>query len=540
MFIDANRKVPRFNITFTLSSNNLEGKGLNIGQKGIAFLTVEEIIPADDIPFETEIKGYIFSEKTYSIRGRARILYSAKSKDDSAYYQNGMEFLELDENSQNNLFELLDDIRKYEKSISGRKTNKTLADFIYFPAMDIFEKTKIFYEIYESLLHKKYEMMSYHLDSASMSSSIFVNDRTDKSKKMVMMGSNNYLGLTTHPDVIKAGKDALEKYGSGNGSGVMVGGKITIHNDLEEELADFIGKESVILFNSGYAANLGIISGIARPNDAIVNDQYNHASIFDGCNLSGAKTLIFTHNDVNSLERILQRAKLKYNGSMIVVDGIYSSNGDISPLDRIVEIASRYDCRVMVDEAHGLGVIGENGRGATEYFGVSGKVDIIMGTMSKSLAGVGGFAASSKEVVEYLKFYGHSYLFSTGIPPATAASILKALRILRDDGGIMDNLRSNVNYFKSGLEKLNLNIGAPKGAIIPIIIPDLSVLTRMSSWLLEKGVYHNVFTYPAVPLGGSLLRFGIMATHSRTELQYVIDTIEEFVQKEKIFEEKRG
>jgi glycine C-acetyltransferase len=533
MFIDANRKVPRFNITFTFSSNNLEGKGINIGQKGIAFLTGEEIVPAENIPFETEIKGFVFSEKTYLIKGRARILYSAKSKNNSAYYHNGMEFIKLDDASQNKLFELLDDIRKYEKSISGKKTNKTLADFIYFPAMDIFEKTKIFYEMYETLLHKKYEMMSYHLDSASMPSSVFVNNRSGKKKKMIMMGSNNYLGLTTHPDVIKAGIEALETYGSGNGSGIMVGGKLSIHKKLEEELADFIGKESVILFNSGYAANLGIISGIARPNDAVINDQYNHASVFDGCNLSGAKTLIFTHNDSVSLERILQRAKLKYNGNLIIVNGIYSSNGNMCPLDKIAEVAARYDCRIMVDEAHALGVIGEKGRGVCEHFGVSDKIDIIMGTMSKSLAGVGGFAASSKEVIEYLKYYGHSYLFSTGIAPSTAASILKALEILRNEKGIRENLRSNIKYFKEGLIKLNMNIGITEGAIIPIIIPDMSVLSRISSYLFDKGVYHNVFSYPAVPLGGSLLRFGVMATHTVSDLKYVLDVIEEYMQKEK-------
>jgi len=505
----------------------MEAKGTNISQKGIGFITEEEVVPADEIPFETIVKGYIFSNKTYSIKGIGNILYSKKINDIEAYYHNGLEFTKLDFDSQDNLFDLLEDIRKFEKSVQSNIENKTLADFNYYPSEDIFEKANIFYEAFDNLILKKYEVFSYYLEESSKSTTTFIQRKTEMKKKMVMMGSNNYLGLTTNSDVIKAGKDALDKYGSGNGSGVMVGGKLLIHKELEEALSDFTGKEAVMLFSSGYSTNLGIISGIARQNDAIINDQLNHASVFDGCKLSGAKVLVYAHNDMGSLDRILKRAKLNYNGQLIVVNGIFSSNGEIAQLDKIVEISQKYNCKIMVDEAHGLGVIGKKGIGASEYLNVLDKVDILMGTLSKSLAGVGGFAAANKEIIEYLRYYGRSYLFSTTIPASVAASVLKALEILKNDKEIREKLKYNVEYFKNGLKKLNLNIGNTEGAIVPIYIPDMNVIMNVSKMLFEKGIFHNIFSYPAVPLGGSLLRFGLMATHTEKELSYVLDSIEE-------------
>jgi glycine C-acetyltransferase len=211
---------------------------------------------------------------------------------------------------------------------------------------------------------------------------------------------------------------------------------------------------------------------------------------------------------------------------MIVVDGIYSTDGSIAPLSEINKIAKRYQCRVMVDEAHGLGILGEKGVGATEYLNQIDEVDIIMGTMSKSLAGVGGFVASNKEVIEYLRFYARSYLFSTNIPPAVACGLLKSLTIIRTDKSIREQLHHNINFFKDGLKKLNLNIGDPKGAVIPIFISDLVMLHDVSEKLFDKGIFHNVMSYPAVPMGGSLIRFGIMATHTEKELKYALDSIE--------------
>ncbi|HPO50560.1 MAG TPA: aminotransferase class I/II-fold pyridoxal phosphate-dependent enzyme [Spirochaetota bacterium] len=363
--IDIKRKAPRFPIDFSFSSNRVEAKGINISQKGIGFVTEEELVPAVGIPFKTQIRGFIFSDKIYSICGVGNVVYSQKNNPNDAFYHNGLEFTNLDDKSSENLFELLKDIRYFEKSIHSDVNNKSLADFNYYPSEDIFEKSNIFYESFDNMIQKKYEVFSYYLESASKSTSIFSQRKTGVKKEMVMMGSNNYLGLTANPEVIKAAKEALDKYGCGNGSGVMVGGKISIHKRLEEELADFTGKEAAILFNSGYSANVGILSGIARPQDAIINDQLNHASVFDGCKLSGAKILVYSHNNMESLERILKRAKLNYDGRIIVTNGIFSSSGEMVQLDKIVEIAQKYDCKIMVDEAHALGVIGKNGIGAS-------------------------------------------------------------------------------------------------------------------------------------------------------------------------------
>ncbi|MCK4798409.1 MAG: aminotransferase class I/II-fold pyridoxal phosphate-dependent enzyme [Spirochaetes bacterium] len=534
--IDIKRRVPRFDINFTISSNNIKGKGINISQTGLGFLTDQELIPAEDIPFKTEIKGYIFSDKTYPVKGKARLLYSILTKTHRELFYNGFEFIKLDNKSKEKLYELLNDIREYQKSQDSKFEEKTLADFVYYPSNDLFGKANLFYEAINKKDASLFEMLSYYLDSPSSSYSSFIHRKTKKTRNMIMMGSNNYLGLTTHPDVIKAGIDALKKYGTGNGAGAMVGGTLSIHKKLEEDLADFTGKESAMIFNSGYSTNLGVISGLLRPQDAIINDQSNHASIFDGCSLSGAKILLFSHNDISSLKKVLKRANLEYNGLMIVVDGIYSTNGSIAPLSGITKLAKKYNCKVMVDEAHAFGILGKKGIGASEHFELVDKTDIIMGTMSKSLAGAGGFIASTKEVIEYLRFYSRSYLFSTGIPPSVAGSIIKALEIIRADKSIRERLLYNINYFKTRLLDMKLKIGDPKAAIIPIFIPDIQLLLRVSARLFNKGIFHNVMAYPAVPMGGSLLRFGIMATHTKDELKKTLNAIQEAAEEEKLFD----
>jgi glycine C-acetyltransferase len=530
--IDIKRKVPRFKVQFKILSNHLEGQGINISQKGLGFLTEEEIVPADHIPFHTEIKGYIFSNKIYTINGWGRLLYSKQTTEYGDLFYNGFEFNELDAQSGEHLIEFLSDIRHFQKKPENELENKTLADFSYYPSEDVFAKANLFYYSINKQITSTFEMFSYYLNSPNTSTADFIQRKTKKAKRMIMLGSNNYLGLTTHPDVVQAGIDAFKKYGSGNGCGAMVGGTLSIHKELEEALAHFTGKEAVMLFNSGYATNLGVISGLLRPQDAVINDQLNHASIIDGSLFSGAKTLLFTHNNMHSLEKIIKRAKLKYNGLLIVVDGVYSTSGGLAPLDEIAALAQKYkSIRLMVDEAHGLGILGEKGIGATEYFNLVNGIDIIMGTMSKSLAGVGGFIASTKEVIEYLRYYSRSYLFSTGITPSAAGSILKALQVMQEDKSIREQLHTNINFFKTRLIELGLDIGPTKSAIIPIFISDRNLLLRISSSLFREGIFHNVLVYPAVPMGGSLIRFGLTATHSEKELRTALDTIERVVIK---------
>ena len=532
--VDIKRSLPRFDVKFKILSKHIEGKGVNISQKGFGVITEKKLLSSQDIYFDAEVHGFIFSEKVYSIKGKARLLHSKKSKKYMDTYYNGFKIIELDNESGSQLYELLEDIRKFQKSPFSDIKNKSLANFFYYPSDDIFYKAGIFYNAMNQDDNESFEMFSYFLDSPNSTTSKIINKNSNASKEMIMMGSNNYLGLTTHPDVIKAGVESLNKYGTGNGAGAMVGGTLAIHKKLEEELSDFIGKEAVMIFNSGYSTNVGTISGLLRAQDVVVIDQMSHASIYDGCSLCSAKTLVFAHNDAKSLEKVIKRVRFTYNGVLIVVDGIYSTDGTIAPLDDIVKIAKNYCARVMVDEAHGFGILGKKGVGAAEHFDLIDKIDIIMGTMSKSLAGVGGFVASSKDVIEYLRFYAHSYLFSTNIPPSVAGSILKSLQLLRDDKSIRERLHANINYFKNRLLDMKLNIGNPRAAVIPLYIPDINLLLRVSSKLFEKGLFHNVMAYPAVPLGGSLLRFGIMATHSENELKRACDIIEEAAIEEKL------
>jgi 8-amino-7-oxononanoate synthase len=524
--IDIKRRTPRFNVKFTLHSNDMQGTGVNLSQNGLGFLTNEEIIPAEAIPFDAEIKGFIFSTATYRIKGTARILYSRPTRYGEGLYYNGLEFIDLDPESRQNLFDLLTDIHSFSRNDMENLRSKTLADFVYYPSGDVFSKAEIFYGAMSRLVEQKYEMFSYYLNSTSRSTSTLRSRVTGKEKEMIMMGSNNYLGLTDHPDVKQAGIEALKTFGTGNGSGAMVGGTMIIHKQLEEELADFIGKEAVMLFNSGYSANIGAISGLMRPGDAIINDQYNHASINDGGLLSGARTLYFSHNSTKGLERVLRRAKLTYNGKMIVIDGVYSTDGSLAPLPEIVALAKRYQCRIMVDEAHGLGILGERGIGASEYFDCLDDVDMILGTLSKSLGSVGGFVAANREVIEYLRVYSRSYLFSTGFPPATAATVRAALSVMRSDNSLREQLEENIACFRKGLLERNLPTNESPSAIVPLFIPDMDTMLEFSSMLFEKGLFHNVMAYPAVPMGGSLLRFGIMATHTRDELDRALDILE--------------
>ncbi|MBN2545476.1 MAG: aminotransferase class I/II-fold pyridoxal phosphate-dependent enzyme [Spirochaetes bacterium] len=529
--IDIKRRVPRFDIKFELLSNLLNGKGINISQTGIGFLTEEEIIPADNIPFETEIKGYIFSDKIYKIKGTGNLLYSKKLIGQNELYRNGLKFVNMDDDSKEALFNLLNDIRLFKSDIKDENTIMTLADFYYYPSDDLFAKTSIFSEYIDKNFLINHKMFSYYLDSSCSAVGNMINRKTKDKKEMIMLGSNNYLGLATHPEVIKAGIEALKKYGAGNGAGAMVGGTLGIHKQLEEELADFIGKEEAMIFNSGYSANIGILSGILRPNDVVINDQYNHASIFDGCRLSQSKLLVFKHNDINSLEKIVKRAKYYFNGCIIVIDGIYSTDGSLSPLDEIYRIARTYDCKIMVDEAHALGILGKKGRGTTEYFNLTDKIDIIMGTLSKSLGSSGGFVASSKNVIEYLRFYARSYLFSTSFPPSVAATVLKALHLIKTDNSIREKLHFNISYFINGLKKLNLDIGEPKSAVVPIFISDQKLLFKISSLLFDNGLFHNVMIYPAVPMGGSLLRFGITTSLDENILKKALVIIEKVLKE---------
>ena len=347
----------------------------------------------------------------------------------------------------------------------------------------------------------------------------------------VMIGSNNYLGLTSHPEVIQAGKDALDKYGSGCSGSRFLNCTLDIHRLLEEELATFLHKEAVITFSTGFQSNLAIISSIAGRNDYILCDKENHASIYDACRLSYAKMIRFEHSDMEDLERQLQKIDTTYGGILIVTDGVFSMSGEICKLPEIVKLARKYGARVMVDDAHGLGVLGEHGRGTAEYFGLEDEVDIYMGTFSKSLASLGGYMASTKKVVEYVKHTSRPFIFSASITPASVACARKSLEILSREPQRVRNLENISTYMRKLLKEKGVKIIESTTPIIPIFTYDDLKTFKACKMLMERGVYVNPVVSPAVPVGQSLLRTSYTATHTKKQMEYASEKIAEVLKE---------
>ncbi|MDD4408364.1 MAG: aminotransferase class I/II-fold pyridoxal phosphate-dependent enzyme [Clostridia bacterium] len=345
-------------------------------------------------------------------------------------------------------------------------------------------------------------------------------------KRTIMIGSNNYLGLTSNPDVIKAGVDAIKQYGSGCSGSRFLNGTLDIHIELEKELAEFLQKEDVVTFSTGFQSNLGIISAIAGRSDYILCDKENHASIYDACRLSFAKMLRYEHSDMEDLERQLKTVP-EGAGILIVTDGVFSMSGEICKLPEIVELAKKYGARIMVDDAHGLGVLGARGRGTAEHFGLEKEVDIYMGTFSKSLASLGGYMASTKEVVSFVKHNSRPFIFSASITPASVACARASLKVLRENPEIVSNLANISDYMRSGLKKKGIKLIESITPIIPIFTYEDEKAFLACKLLLERGVYVNPVISPATPKGQALLRTSYMATHTKEQMDEAIEKIAE-------------
>ena len=357
-------------------------------------------------------------------------------------------------------------------------------------------------------------------------------------KRRIMLGSNNYLGLTTHPDVIRAGLEALEQYGSGCSGSRFLNGTLQLHLELEKELAAFLRKEAVVTFSTGFQSNLGIISAVVGRGDYVIMDRENHASLYDGCRLSFGKMLRFRHNDMEDLEQKL-RSVPETAGCLIVTDGVFSMGGDIANLPEICRLAKEYGARVMVDDAHGLGVIGEGGRGTASYYGLEDQVDIYMGTFSKSLASLGGYMAAPEKVVEYVKHTSRPFIFSASITPASCATALAALRILEAHPELPEKLQGNALHMRRKLNEAQLRMRPSNGDMIPIIpiytyemFPTLTIAKE----LYDRGVYVNSSLPPATAPTECLLRTSLMATHTEALIDEAVDIIAEVLHSHHIGE----
>ena len=350
-------------------------------------------------------------------------------------------------------------------------------------------------------------------------------------RRRIMLGSNNYLGLTAAPEVVAAAEAALAEYGTGCSGSRFLNGTLQLHLELERELADFVHMDGAVTFSTGFQSNLGIISALVGRGDYVVCDRENHASIYDGCRLSFGKMLRYRHADMDDLEAKL-RAVPESAGCLIVTDGVFSMGGDIAKLPEICELAARYGARVMVDDAHGLGVIGEGGRGTASHFGLEGKVDVIMGTFSKSLASLGGYMAASELVCDYVRHNSRPFIFSASIPPSACAAALAALRLLRERPELPRRLLSLASYARAGLKARGLRIIESETPIIPIYTYEMENTLTSAKRLYDAGVYVNPVLPPAAAPGECLLRVSCMATHTEALLDEAMDIIAEVLGKD--------
>jgi 8-amino-7-oxononanoate synthase len=354
-------------------------------------------------------------------------------------------------------------------------------------------------------------------------------------RETIMLGSNNYLGLTTDDRVKQAARDALEQYGTGVTGSRLLNGTTPIHADLETELAEWMHTEDTIVFTTGYQSNLGALSAILEPGDTVICDAADHASILDGCKLSGARLRPFRHNRMDKLETMLQRAADDESPTLVVVDGVFSMEGDVCDLPPIVDLCRQYGARLFVDEAHGVGVLGERGAGACELFGLEDEVDLRMGTFSKSLASCGGFIAGKAEVIEYLRVSSRAFIFSASAVPAAVGAALGALRIIRSEGpALFEKLLGNAAYLREGFRELGLKVIEPgtlpdgttaNTPVVPVVVGEDWQAVLLWKALYDAGVYTNVAIHPAVPPGGALLRTSLMATHEREHLDRALEIV---------------
>jgi 8-amino-7-oxononanoate synthase len=403
-----------------------------------------------------------------------------------------------------------------------------MADAIRTPT-DVFEKARTHDRAEQLAAAKEADLLPYFRILESQAGPMVEME----GRETIMLGSNNYLGLTGDERVKGAARDALERYGTALTGSRLLNGTIPLHTELEREIAEWMGNDDAIVFTTGYQANLGTIGTILEPGDTVICDSGDHASILDGCRLSGARLRPFRHNRMDKLERMLDRAAQDGGGVLVVVDGVFSMEGDICPLPEIVELSERYGARLMVDEAHAVGVLGERGTGTCELFGLADRVDLRMGTFSKSLASCGGFVVGPADVIEYLRIAARAFVFTAAAVPAAVGAALEAVRICRHEGGsLYAKLLENAAYLHAGLSDLGLRVVEPTTLpdgteaitpVVPVVVGEDWQAVLLWKALFDAGVYTNVALHPAVPPGGALLRTSLMATHEHEHLDRALE-----------------
>src|SRR6266571_3305981 len=341
-------------------------------------------------------------------------------------------------------------------------------------------------------------------------------------RQVVNLSSNNYLGLTTHSTLREAALDATRKFGVGSGSVRTIAGTMEIHMELERRLADFKKTEAVVVFQSGFAANAGAVAAVLTKDDVVVSDELNHASIIDGCRLSRATIKVFPHKDADAARKVLTDLPASQR-KLLITDGVFSMDGDLGALPELCALAEEFGCIMMVDDAHASGVFGRNGRGTIDHFGLHGRVDIQVGTLSKAIGALGGYVAGSRALVEFLHHRARPFLFSTSHPPAVAAACIAALDVLESEPELIARLWDNTRFFKSGLQTLGFNTGVSESPITPVIVGDAALAMKLSDALFQEGVFAQGIGFPTVARDRARVRTIVTATHTRDELQFALD-----------------
>ncbi len=353
-------------------------------------------------------------------------------------------------------------------------------------------------------------------------------------REVINLSSNNYLGLTTHPKLKARAIEAIERYGVGSGAVRTIAGTMTIHLALEEKIARFKNVEASVVFQSGFTANAGTVAAILSREDVIISDELNHASIIDGCRLSRAEIKVFPHKDLDACEKILKEIAARPGHKLLITDGVFSMDGDIAPLPKLVALAEKYGCIMMLDDAHASGVLGRNGRGTVDHFNLHGRVDIQVGTLSKAIGALGGYVCSTRDTIEFLYHRARPFLFSTSHPPSVAATCLAAFEILEEEPQLIERLWANTRFFKDGLKKLGFNTGMSETPITPVIVGDAALAHEFSRQLFQEGVFAQGIGFPTVPHGKARIRTIVTATHTREELTRALGILESVGKKLKI------
>lgn len=406
-------------------------------------------------------------------------------------------------------------------------TKASFRNFENIPGLDAIARAEVFYDFLgfmKSSGHMNYRLVNQSGCGPEMD--VITPQSGASAAKYVSFVSNDYLGFTQHPLVKKAVIGAIENYGTGAGASPLIGGHFSFHQQLEEKIAAFFGRstDSAVIYTTGYTANSASLQSLLLKEDIAIVDTAVHASVYEGCLLTNRKS--FLHNDIESLERILKDAQSRYRTKMVIIDGVYSQDGDIAPLDKIRELTRRYGAYLMVDDAHGIGVLGETGRGAMELYGIMDQVDFITGTFSKTFAGLGGYVIAPPKVAAFLKFQSRQHIFSATSTPAVAG-VIKAIELIDQEPHWRAKLAENIAYFKNGLISLGMDVGSTQSAIIPVKIGNPHKTSDTGTMLLKAGIYTNPILYPAVAKKNARIRMSLMATHIREHLDKALNAFED-------------